>query len=163
MGFYKALFVIVILILIQSSFVTLIQVKEITPDVVLVFMVSWCAQKKRYQGVLLGFMGGLAQDLMEGGLLGVFALSRSIACYLSCSFPWRYYHQNTIIFGIIIFIASLVHQIIYLLIVSRNAAGGYLKLFLRYGIPAVFYTVLFSILIRSIIGLLEKKNDKGYL
>ena len=161
MDFYKALFFVVVLIIVQSSFVTLIQVKEIAPDLVLIFMVSWCIQKSRYQGVLLGFVGGLSQDLMEGGLLGVFALSRSIACYLSCSFPWSHYHQNRVIFGINIFIASLVHQIIYLVVVSQNAAGGFFKLALRYGIPSVFYTVLCSVLIRSITGLLKKKYYKG--
>ncbi len=119
-------------------------------------MVFWCAQKHRYQGVILGFAGGLLQDFMEGGLLGVFALSKSAACYMSCSLPWGRYKQNDLIFGITLSIASLVHQFIYLVIVSRNAVAGFFGLFLRYGIPAFLYTVFCGMLVKLFFGLLKK-------
>ena len=58
MVYYRPLLAIIFLIIVQSSFMVLVQVKGITPDFVLIFMVFWCVQKSRYQGVILGFVGG---------------------------------------------------------------------------------------------------------
>ena len=161
MVFFRAFLIIIFLIIIQSSLVVPIQIKGVAPDFVMIFIVFWCGQKSRYQGVILGFVGGLLQDLMNGDLLGASALSRSIACYLSCSFPWNHYEQNTLTFGLILSTATFAYQIIYLIVISRNAANGFMTLFLRYGIPTVLYTVLCGILIRSLIVLLEKRYNRN--
>lgn len=161
MVFCRTFLIIILLIIVQSSFLVLIQVKGIVPDFVLIFMVFWCIQKSRYQCVILGFIGGLLQDLMGGDLLGVFALSRSVACYLSCSFPWNRYEQNYLTFGLILSTATFAHQVIYLVVVSRNAAAGFVTFLFRYGIPTVLYTVLCGILIRYLSGILKVKYSRG--
>ncbi|MCJ7812514.1 rod shape-determining protein MreD [bacterium] len=161
MVFFRAFVIIIVLFIVQSSLTPLIQVKGITPDFILIFMVFWCVQKHRYQCVILGFVGGLLQDFMEGGLLGVFALSKSVACYLFCSLPWSHYERNDLIFGLTLAIAALAHQFIYLVIGSRNAAAGFLVMFLRYGIPTLLYTVLCGMLVNRVFGVLKKMYGRG--
>lgn len=161
MIFLKAFIVIILLYLVQSNIGPLIQIKGITPDFILVFMVFWSMRKERHQAVILGFTGGLLQDCLEGGILGVFALSKSIACYLTCSFPWTRYERNVLISGITLLTAALTHQLIIVLTAGRNAAAGFLVLFLRYGIPIALYTVFCGLLIQGLFDLWKKANKRG--
>jgi rod shape-determining protein MreD len=144
---FQVFVLLLILLVVQSNLIPLIQIKGITPDLVLIFIVSWSAQRRGYQGIILGFMAGFLQGLMEGGTLGIFTLSKSVACYVAYCVPYNRYEKNYSIFGVVLFMAAFTHQLIYFVLAYRESSAGFTALFLRYGIPSVFYTVFCGVLI----------------
>ena len=145
MGFLTVALIVLAVLVLQSTLVPLIRIGEVTPDVLLAYMIIWCSHHDRSQGVVLGFCGGMIQDLVGGGTLGVYALSKSVACYVACSLPRSKYSHDFILVGIILFLAAFVHQLIHTLFASREAAAGFLSLFFRYGVLSMLYTTLFGV------------------
>jgi len=159
LGFLTVAFVVLAVLVVQSTLVPLIRIGGIAPDVLMAYMIIWCSYHDRSQGVVLGFCGGMLQDLVGGGTLGVFALSKSLACYVACSLPRSKYSHDFILVGIMLFFAVFVHQLIYTLFASREAAAGFLSLFFRNGLPSMLYTLLFGMSTYSLIRVV--RNRKG--
>ena len=159
MGFLTVAFVVLAVLVIQSTLVPLIRIGGVAPDVLLVYMIIWCSHHERSQGVVLGFCGGMIQDLVGGGTLGVYALSKSLACYVACSLPRSKYSHDFSLVGIMLFLAVFVHQLIYTLFASREAVAGFLSLFFRNGVPSMLYTLLFGMSAYGLIRVIQ--NRKG--
>lgn len=138
---FQKLLVFIVLIVIQLNFIPLIQIYKIIPDLLLVVLFIWCCNQTRISCVLIGFFGGLLQDFTGAGLLGVYSLSKSIACYfyptlLGSSRDLGFFTQ---LFSV--FICTLIHSVITLIFTSYSSSAGFFYLFLRYGLPSSFYTL----------------------
>jgi rod shape-determining protein MreD len=157
-GFLTVAFVVLAVLVIQSTLVPLIRIGGIAPDVLLAYMIIWCMHHDRSQGVILGFCGGMLHDLMGGGTLGVYALSKSLACYAACSLPRSKYSHDFSLVGIMLFLAIFIHQLIHTLFVSREAAAGFLSLFFRYGVPSMLYTLLFGMSAYGLIQVIRSRK-----
>ena len=156
---YTVIFIVIFLVvIIQSTLIPLIDIKGVVPDLVLIFIVYWSCPKGRRQGVVWGFLGGILQDLALGTTAGIFALSKSLACYLAFSFPWNCQRSDTLLMSIMLFVAAFLHQIVYFIFTSVKAEAGFLALFLRYGFPSVLYTLFLGFFIYSFVGWWEKRK-----
>ena len=158
MVFLRVLLILIVLIVVQSTLAPLMKVKGIVPDWLLIFLVYWSGRHSRTQGVVVGFFGGLLQDFVVGGVVGVLALSKSVACYLSSSLSSRRYERNLLLMGAMLFTAAFVHQLIFCVFIYHGAAAGFLPLFLRYGIPSAFYTVFCGVFSYGVIGWLVRRR-----
>ena len=136
-----------LVLILQRTIIPLISIQGISPDLMLIFIVYWSGQRSRFQGVIAGFTGGLLQDLAGAGVVGVFALSKTIAAYISCSFPWGRLEKNVLPMSVALLAASSVHYMIYYLFQLRNSAAGFLAMLLRYGIPSVVYTTVLGVIL----------------
>jgi rod shape-determining protein MreD len=154
------IFILLILLIIQNTLVRLISIEGISPDLILIFILYWSGQRSRLQGVIVGFIGGLLQDLAGADAVGVFALSKSIALYVACSFPWGRVERNILPMGVALFAASFAHYIVFFLFQLRNTAAGFPALLLRYGIPSMFYTTALGLLIYVFIEWLKRKQKR---
>jgi len=129
----------------------------VTPDGVLVFLIYWAGRKERTWGSVLGFVGGVLQDFVGGGTLGVYAFSKSVACYIAGYFPKSRVESPVWLTGGILFVSAFVHQFLYCVLTCRKAAAGILIMFLRYGIPSAVYTSLVGM---AAYGLADLKNRR---
>ena len=141
----KVLLAVFVLLVVQSTLVPFIAVAGITPDLLLVLMVHWCYQKKRSRGVVLGFFGGLLQDLSGTGMVGVLALCKSVACYATGSVPAGRYGKNPWVLGVVLLGVTIVHHAIYYGFAFREIGTDVVVLFFRYGVPAAFYTAFVGV------------------
>lgn len=137
----------------QTTLVPHMTVLGVSPDLVLLFIVLWCGGKERWQGVMMGFSCGFLQDLASGGMAGIFAFSKSIAAFLTCSLPWNREEENVAVAGVILFFIGLVHHGFAFLLTAINSAAGFPVLFLRYGIPSVLYTAVLGMGVSGVIAL----------
>ena len=160
LDYFKFFSVLFVLLIVQSALVPFIDVKGVAPDLILVFIVYWSLSRSRSQAVVLGFLGGLLQDLVGGGTVGVFALSKSVACYVGSSFPKNLSVKRILVLVIVLSSTALVHQVIYSALASRGVPKQTLILFLRYGIPSVFYTVICGVLSYGLIEFWKERRGR---
>ncbi len=132
----------------------------IFPDLPLLFVVLWCGTKERGKGVIMGFICGLLQDLASGGMVGIFAFSKSVAAFLTCSLPWNREEENVVVAGVILFCIGLVHHGFAFLFTAANSAAGFPVLFLRYGIPSVLYTAVLGMAVSGFIALVKMRTRR---
>jgi rod shape-determining protein MreD len=154
------LLILLLLLIVQHTLIPLVSIKGISPDIILIFIIYWSGYKNRTYGVIMGFAGGLFQDLAGVGTVGVFALSKAIAAYAACSFPMSRHGKNILPWTITLFVASILHYLAYFLFQFRNADTGFLTMLLRYGLPSIFYTTVLGAMIYGIVEYVIKKPSR---
>lgn len=135
------------LIALQTTIVSFMSVLNIIPDLMLIWIVYIAVTQGQIPATVYGFGIGLVIDLLSGQFLGLLALSKTIAGFLSGYF----YHENKIDitlsnyrFLIIVGIITLVHNIVYFVIFTRGSDVGLFTAIFRFGIFSMLYTTALS-------------------
>jgi len=152
---------LLIVVVIHFTLAPLIQILGVGPDIILIYLVYWSVRRESYKGVIAGFVGGIIQDLVQATIMGIYSLSKSIACFFA-GYIMR--NKKSIPFILLIFtlfITVFIHQMIYSVFTSLHSAGGYLSLVLRYLIPSSFYTMVVGVAVYGSIELWKKKKRGG--
>jgi rod shape-determining protein MreD len=140
------------LLIVQSVFVPCITVRGIAPDLMLIFLVYWAHRHNRLQAVLIGFVAGLIQDLAGQEMAGLYALSKSVACYVAGSLTLNRYQSNPVFLAVVLLITTLSHHLIYTAVQSMHLSSDFFTSLLRYAVPSVFYTVLIGLGVYALIN-----------
>ncbi len=134
-----------LLFLVHSTLVKFLSIRDITPDILVVWIVYLSIREGQLVGTVAGFLIGLAVDLMSGsdGMLGLSALAKTVAGFAAGYFYNENKTQQTLggyPFIIAVAVASLLHNIIYFVIFLQGSPLGLQSIILMYGIPATLYT-----------------------
>lgn len=135
---------------IQLSFSFLISLWGLTPDLLLLLLVWICLVEGQFYGLFAGFLIGIFFDIVSMNIIGVNALSKTVAAYLIGFFYKEDSFMNTIrsnkIF-IILFISSLANNLIYYLVLINLLHDNFVMLYLKYSFGTTFYTMLVSLVL----------------
>ncbi|MCI0450317.1 MAG: rod shape-determining protein MreD [Chlorobi bacterium] len=146
---YAAL--LLVLVIVQKTLVWLIAVTsyEVTPDIVLVGLAYVGIKRGKIDGSIAGFLSGLLLDLFSFSFIGLMALSKSAAGFLSGFFN----NENKIErylssygFVLIVFFCSIVNNIFYFTIYFQGTNLVFSDVLLRYILPTAVYTSIISII-----------------
>jgi len=150
-GYLKNAGILLGLIIIQKTLIWLIAVTsyDVTPDLVLVGLVYIGIRNGKIYGSVSGFFAGLIVDFVSFSFLGLMALSKTAAGFISGFFCTdenkieRY--LNTYVFVIIVFLCSLINNIIYYTFYFQGSTLPFSDILIRYVVPTAVYTALFGI------------------
>jgi rod shape-determining protein MreD len=142
LSFLKTLFYLIVLFVVQSVFVPCLSIRGVAPDVLLIFLVYWGCRNDRFNGIILGFLTGFMQDMAGDSVAGMFALSKSIACFIAASLTRNRYELNPNFLGFVLFVTTFSHHLVCAFVEYPNVSTGFFPSVLRYAIPSTFYTVL---------------------
>lgn len=117
----------------------------ISPDLLLVYLIMTSLNKPRHFSAVIGFTGGLIQDMMTGGTLGIFAFSKSLVCYVSCLFPASKHESSRPLLVLIFFLMAILDNMISTAFLIGESAAGYSQFLLRYGLPSAAITAISGI------------------
>ncbi|HJY63582.1 MAG TPA: rod shape-determining protein MreD [Ignavibacteria bacterium] len=139
------------LILVQKTLIWLIAVTnyDVTPDLVLIGLVYIGMKNGKTYGSITGFLSGLTIDFISFSFLGLMALSKSSAGFISGFFNderkiARY--LAGVGFILIVLLCSLVNNIIYFTIYFQGSTLKLSDIMMRYVIPTAIYTAIFAVL-----------------
>jgi rod shape-determining protein MreD len=142
--------ILLVLIILQKTLIGFIDVTsyKITPDIVMVGLVYVGINRGKVTGSVSGFLSGLVLDLFSFSFIGLMALSKCAAGFISGYFNnenklERY--LGSYIFILIVFLCSLINNIIYYTIYFQGSNLTYSDILLRYVIPTAIYTAIFSL------------------
>ena len=161
--YIKYLAIIVILILIQKTLIWLISLSSlnITPDLVLIAVVYISISEGKIFGSITGFIAGLTIDLISGSFLGLMALSYSITGFVAgVFFTEGDKNLSKINFLVIIFLCSIVSNLVYYVIYFQGLALNFFEIFSKYILTTSTYTTIVSIVYIIFPG--KKALKEGY-
>jgi rod shape-determining protein MreD len=84
----------------------------------LLVVVSWSLLRGPREGLMWGFLGGLALDFLSGGPFGLYALSLMLAGLLSSVGQINVFRSNLLLPIVGVFFATLLYSICFLLLLS---------------------------------------------
>ncbi len=134
--------------ILQVSVLEFIAVSSITPDL-LIILIVWIALIEGRLGILFaGFAYGLIFDLLSNDLIGMNALTKTIVAFAAGLFYKEGKSDmliSTFRFPLIVFLCSLIHNLIYFLFYIQPSDISYLNMMAINGLASSLYTSVFAI------------------
>ena len=137
---------IIAVILVQSSLMPLLQIGDVTPNLLAVFLVFEVNRRGRAWGIAMGFAGGLLWDLFTASLLGVSSLGFALSAYLIGFLPWSRHGNNPglLMAGMAMMVA--IFSVTRYLLSGMNMTANFGIMLIRYWIPGMIYTLFFGLI-----------------
>jgi rod shape-determining protein MreD len=102
----------------QSSAVPHLAVLGVFPDLPVLFVVNWSLVRGPREGVIWGFIAGVAMDLLSGAPFGAATLSLMVVGFLSGLGAATVVRAQFVLPPVTVFLATLVYDLVFLSIVQ---------------------------------------------
>lgn len=139
---------VLLLTVIQSTVLDYAKVFNIKPNLLLVFIVSVALVRGNFEGAIVGFFCGLAQDVATGRVLGFYSLLGLYLGLITGSVNRRLYKENFFVAVFFTFLATLVYE--YVVYALSMISTGQLMFFLPFRLnilPESAYNVIAAVFI----------------
>lgn len=148
-------------LLLQCSLMPAISIASVTPNLMIILVVSFGLMRGKRSGMLLGFLCGLLTDLMLGPIIGFRAFVYMFIGYL-CGYCYRIFYDDDVKMPILLTAAGDVAYgiLVYgsqFLLRGRINFFYYLK---RMILPEMIYTILLTLILYRLLLLLNRKLDQ---
>lgn len=148
------------LCVLQLTFIKLIAIDTVTPDLVLIGVILTGWQRGREPAMIAGFATGLFLDLIMGEVVGLSALSKTIAGFLVGFLYEEDRAQSSLrslktAWGSIAVIIA--HQTVFLFAYYRDVSLPFFRLFALHGIGGTAYTFVFMMVFILIYSRIPRK------
>ena len=138
-----------LLVILQTTIIPFASIANITPDLLVIWVIYIAIQHGQIPGTIAGFIIGLLVDLLGGQFIGLTALSKTIAGFLAGYF----FNENKIeqILGsyeflVVTGVASFVHNIIFFVISVQGSEIGIGTAIFNFGFFSTLYTLAAALL-----------------
>ena len=137
------------LLILQFIFVPLVSIEKIKPDVVIPLVVYISLKEGQIAGTISGFLAGLIMDMLGDGLLGLYALSKTIAGFTAGYFyNEKKFTANfeTLRFPAIILLSSIIHNATFFSIDLMKKSVEAEQIIFKFIIGEALYTAVISLI-----------------
>lgn len=146
-------------IVVQSSLFPFIRVKGAAPDSLMIIVVSFALQTGSISGAIIGFSGGLIQDIIYGNSLGVYAVIYMLIGFSAGLVQDKMFIDYIFFPSAFAFLGSVLKGLMLTVYMFFLRSGITLGFNLRnLVLPEAVYTVLLAPLIYYWIFLLNRKK-----
>lgn len=150
-----------VVLIVQLTFAPRMAIAGVLPDFVLLLLVMFTLRRGPLVGTLLGFSVGLVQDLLDPVAFGANALAKCIVGWVIGKSAQKLAVEGRVFEVVMVAIALLLHDLIYLLCVTRFDLLRLAVLFLTHSLPAAVYTGAFAFLLDLFLGGLRQAIGLG--
>ncbi len=150
--------------LLQTTIFQSLKLANISPNILLILVVSIGFMRGRTEGVLVGFFAGLLLDILYGGYLGIYALVYMLIGYINGCFNHMFFADEVILpLGLVLGNDFLLNLCIYALYFLMRNRLDFL-FYLRYTIlPEMIYTIVVTLVLYKLLLAIDswlKPNEK---
>ena len=152
----RNILLIVLALLVQSTFGTRMEIMGARPDFALLVLMLLASRGNTVTSIMYGFIIGFLQDVYSPEFLGANAFAMSLMGFILGEFRERLAVEHTGVKFVSAFVAILVHDTVYLSLYSRFEFSVAWTLFVRLSLSGVLYTALLCVVLVGIWHWLER-------
>jgi rod shape-determining protein MreD len=145
----KWVLVFMVSLILQTSFVPVITIAGVKPDLLLIALFFFSIKYGVMPGIFVGFALGLGQDLYSPSLLGQNALAKTITGAVIGLFNERTMRSDPLIKTVLLLLVFLIHDAVFLTIQIVKLGGPLSTLFLGLltkCMPRALYSIAVAVL-----------------
>ncbi len=147
--YIRSALVIVVLLLLQTTFIPFISLGGYLPDLFILYLVYIALRRGQIEATISGFIIGLLQDIISIKFFGLAALSKTIAGFVAGYF----FNENTVEqtlgsyrYVSLIGLCSFVHDLVYSTLFFQGSEGSIFFSILELSLGMTLYTCVISLL-----------------
>lgn len=141
---YAVLFTLSIIV--QLKVLPLFAVAGITPNLVLILVISVAFRTGKIAGMASGFAAGIVVDSFSSGLLGVSSLANVLCAFVAGSWPHEQVIRPAVKSGQLLS-TVLVHDVIYFWFLTIGTNFGLWHVLFSTVLPHSMYTMVFTAIV----------------
>lgn len=149
-----------LLLFIENNLLHLISIKNVTPDLILIFVIIISLRESKNKATAIGFLAGLIQDVFTTGFWGLSALTKSIVGFWGVFFQQPKKRYNLSYFAVVVSVLVVIHEIIFGLIYNLGTRIGFFQLLLEYMFPRAIYTGIIALITYMIFKPMLWKSER---
>ncbi len=149
---------ILLAVLLQTSWVNSFAIWDVRPDVVLLVVVFVGITRGQIAATVFGFASGFLLDVYDPESMGLNSLANSVVGFAVAHSRPGVVAEDFRVQAVILLLAGLLHDLVYFAIHSISDPMAVPGLLLRYGLGAAIYTSLVGL---GISVLMSIRIDKG--
>lgn len=149
--------VLVVTVIFQSTLIPFAGFRGISPDVLLVIVVSYALLSGKEQGVGMGFFAGLLQDLALGSVFGVNTLAKLATGYFFGLAERKVFKENILLPVAATAVATVVNGlVIYIVLFMLGYKYALITTFMNNILPQIGYNVVVAIPVHHLVYRITK-------
>jgi rod shape-determining protein MreD len=139
---------ILVLLLLQTTFVPFLSVGGFLPDVMLIWVVYIALTRGQLEAIITGFAVGLLQDAVTIQFFGLSALTKTLA-----GFAAGYFYNDNLTeqtlgsyrFLLIVLLSSFIHNLVYYGIFLQGIQDAVITTMVEFSVATSIYTALMAV------------------
>lgn len=151
-------------LVLQTTLTRFLVRDTIAIDLVLIAIVYVALAGGPTVGIVAGSIGGLAQDALSGGILGIGGLANTVVGFVTGVAGTQFIVGQAASRGVVFFLAALAHSLVlaamYALLGLRSLNLVFFRMAAEAGIGAVLGVLLFE-LVEFVPGAIERRRAMG--
>lgn len=152
--------IMLVLLLVQSTLISFIQVWGAKPDLPMVFALCMSMIRGEKIGAVTGFFNGFLEDILFGRFLGLNTIVKSATSYILGYGSRNIYKGPAILTMILVFLGSIIYNILFMFLAFlTNEINRPWYFFLPIAIPSSFLNMIISPIIYFAVSKLERFFD----
>ncbi len=137
------------LILLQTTLIPLLSIKDVYPDLLLIGVIITGIRHGATPAILAGCLAGFVQDAAVTQLYGLSALAKSVAGFVAGYFSREKVKYNFPVTLGVVAATALTNSLIYQSVYYFDSGVGMGWVILRYILPHFLYTVAVGVMIHA--------------
>lgn len=144
--------VIIVTIIIQSTWLPLVAIHGIYPDALLVIVVSYALLSGKEKGVGMGFFAGLLQDLASGSIFGTITLSKLATGYIFGLAERKVFKEHILLPVAATAVATVLNSLImFMLLFMLGIKVDIISVAMNNILPLALYNLMIAIPIHHVV------------
>jgi len=146
--YVRSTLAILVLLLLQTTFVPFLSINGFLPDVLLIWVVYIAVTRGQMEATIAGFAVGLLQDAVAIQFFGLSALTKTLAGFVAGYFFNENLTQQTLgsyRFLLIILLSSFVHNVVYFGVFLQGIQDALFSTMIEFSVAASLYTALMGV------------------
>jgi rod shape-determining protein MreD len=146
--YVRSSLVILVLLLLQTTFVPFLSIGGFLPDLLLIWVVYIAVTRGQLEAIITGFAIGLLQDAVTIQFFGLSALTKTLA-----GFAAGYFYNDNLTeqtlgsyrFLLIVLFSSFVHNLVYYGIFLQGIQDALVTTMVEFSVATSLYTALMAV------------------
>jgi rod shape-determining protein MreD len=146
--YVRSTLAILVLLLLQTTFVPFLSIGGFLPDVLLIWVVYIAVTRGQLEAIITGFAIGLLQDAVTVQFFGLSALTKTLA-----GFAAGYFYNDNLTeqtlgsyrFLLIVLFSSFVHNLVYYGIFLQGIQDALITTMVEFSVATSLYTALMAV------------------
>lgn len=161
----KKIIIVAILIILgfflQTSIFPFLSINGVTPNIILVLVVSVAIMNGSMTAMIVGFICGLLIDIMYGGALGIYACFYMCLGYINGYFHVLFFAEANFSLPILVFVNELIYHILTYLVFFLPQQKWNIWFYFKKTIAIeVLYTTIISLILYQVFFKIYKLTKK---
>ena len=153
--------IMIVALILQVTIFSFYSVWGITPDLLLIIVISLALVNGYRWGAYMGFVAGFFQDIFSGGFFGINIIIKLILGYGFGFFERKVYHKNIVIPIVSVVVATIFSQFLFVILTDHVMLK--IELWTRFKeiiMPLVALHILLSLIIYPLTYYINNKFKK---